>query len=699
MKKFAVTLLLFTFLSTLIYAQIPDPNYNKYNYQDTSLTEKPYQHAAKFQPRILFGLGQFNFSGDISDTRNNGLTGRTGMQFGLTTNINDFLEAGLVIEEGIVRVDGIDEDDLPKNFMSTLNSIGIRLSYDLKSILKGNTINPFLSFGINYLKFDSKGSNDATSDDYEIDLLQQWLDSDINNESYSQNTLAFPLGIGLKLYVNDRLDFNLSTVRHITGTDYIDNVSNGSNDAYNVTTLSAVYDIFCFSCQEKYEPTYQDDYLADVNFELLDKEDSDRDGVPDIEDFCPNTAKDIAVDAQGCPIDTDLDGVADYKDIEENTPQGSIVNVQGVQLTNAMGERLYLSYMNAGSRSDADAYFQEAYPTEKFIKLTKTVVNKKGDTMLINIYKPKIVLLIEEQEKKNLDGVTAGTQIDLNAGKVYKVQVAMRDKGMNAEEINKLMSIPDLKSTMEGKTTIYSTGEFGDMLEARQYKQQLANKGYLSAVVMEDDRGDLRLISEDEMDRQESKRTSALKAELPPLENIIFRVQLDVLQDVDLDFYEIDDLILFEGKDGFTHVFSGSFATFEEATEYRNEIYFLGYDNAKVIALKDGAIVDTDKYMNANSNEKENAVFGDVTFEVQLGIFGKNIDEETLEPYLNLENLKMTNIENGLFRYSIGSFTNLQSAMLKHTAIEKQGFENTYIIAFYNGTQISLKKAQELIGF
>jgi hypothetical protein len=103
--------------------------------------------------------------------------------------------------------------------------------------------------------------------------------------------------------------------------------------------------------------------------------------------------------------------------------------------------------------------------------------------------------------------------------------------------------------------------------------------------------------------------------------------------------------------------------------------------------------------MNANSNEKENAVFGDVTFEVQLGIFGENIDEETLEPYLDLENLKMTNIENSLVRYSIGSFTNLQSAMLKHTAIEKQGFENTYIIAFYNGTQISLKKAQELIGF
>ena len=140
--------------------------------------------------------------------------------------------------------------------------------------------------------------------------------------------------------------------------------------------------------------------------------------------------------------------------------------------------------------------------------------------MLVNIYKPKIITLIEEQQQKNLDGVTAGTQIDLDAEIVYKVQIAKHDKGMKAEEINNLLSIPDLKSTLEGNTTIYSTGEFTDILEARQYKQQLANKGYLSAVVMEDNRGELRLISEDEMDREENKRTSSLKAELPPLENI-----------------------------------------------------------------------------------------------------------------------------------------------------------------------------------
>ena len=216
---------------------------------------------------------------------------------------------------------------------------------------------------------------------------------------------------------------------------------------------------------------------------------------------------------------------------------------------------------------------------------------------------------------------------------------------------------------------------------------------------MEDNRGDLRVVSEDEMDREENKRTSALKAELPPLENIIFRVQLGVYEDVDADFFDLDDLVLFEGANGFTHVFSGSFATFEEATEHRNEIYFLGHDDAKVIALKDGVIVNAEEYMDHGKEESAPAIFGDVTFQIQIGILGDNVDEETLEPIMDLDGINVAEMGDGLIRYTVGNYTSLQSAMMKHSAIEKAGFENTYIIAFYNGTQISLKKAQELIGF
>ena len=42
--------------------------------------------------------------------------------------------------------------------------------------------------------------------------------------------------------------------------------------------------------------------------------DTDGDGVKDKKDKCPDTPKDVQVDASGCPVDGDKDGIADYLD-------------------------------------------------------------------------------------------------------------------------------------------------------------------------------------------------------------------------------------------------------------------------------------------------------------------------------------------------------------------------------------------------
>ncbi|MDY7036598.1 MAG: OmpA family protein, partial [Thermodesulfobacteriota bacterium] len=57
--------------------------------------------------------------------------------------------------------------------------------------------------------------------------------------------------------------------------------------------------------------------------------DSDRDGVPDTEDKCPNTPRGVKVDKDGCPLDTDGDGVPDYMDRCPGTPEGAKVNAKG----------------------------------------------------------------------------------------------------------------------------------------------------------------------------------------------------------------------------------------------------------------------------------------------------------------------------------------------------------------------------------
>lgn len=60
--------------------------------------------------------------------------------------------------------------------------------------------------------------------------------------------------------------------------------------------------------------------------------DSDRDGVVDIKDKCPNTPKGVKVDALGCPLDSDKDGVADYIDQCPDTLENVAVDAKGCPL-------------------------------------------------------------------------------------------------------------------------------------------------------------------------------------------------------------------------------------------------------------------------------------------------------------------------------------------------------------------------------
>jgi OmpA-OmpF porin, OOP family len=68
---------------------------------------------------------------------------------------------------------------------------------------------------------------------------------------------------------------------------------------------------------------------------LAELQDSDGDGVADVDDRCPGTPKGVAVDASGCPLDSDGDGVADYLDRCPGTPVGVAVDKDGCPVPKA----------------------------------------------------------------------------------------------------------------------------------------------------------------------------------------------------------------------------------------------------------------------------------------------------------------------------------------------------------------------------
>ena len=180
--------------------------------------------------------------------------------------------------------------------------------------------------------------------------------------------------------------------------------------------------------------------------------------------------------------------------------------------------------------------FEDTYPSDKFIKLTKKVINTQGDTLMLDIYKPILYQQIYNQQKEFEEGITPAQYVDLNSKVIYKLQIAKYSEGIEAAEINRLMSIINLKSTLENNSTVYYSGEYYDVLKARQKQKQLINSGYSNILVVEDNQGDLRIMTNQEMDKILDLRASSKLEDLPPLEDIVFRVQLDVLKDVDLIF-------------------------------------------------------------------------------------------------------------------------------------------------------------------
>ena len=84
---------------------------------------------------------------------------------------------------------------------------------------------------------------------------------------------------------------------------------------------------------------------------------------------------------------------------------------------------------------------------------------------------------------------------------------------------------------------------------------------------------------------------------------------LETVTTVDGTLYK-DELVVFEGKDGFKHVFTEGYSSYEEALERRNELYFMSYENSKVVAIKEGQIVEAKDYMDLAYTEENDAVYG-----------------------------------------------------------------------------------------
>jgi hypothetical protein len=312
-------------------------------------------------PSVAIGIGALSFSGDVvGNGIKLGSSGRikTGYNLAVEQRIGKYLGVSLNCIYGKLA-DSERSKTRNVNFQSKIiqTDLNLEIHFDNDLSLKPRNVfvAPYVFVGFGYLKFDPyedrTDKNGLTYNYWNDGSIRSMPQGDINaayatilhrdysyetkltdsTTNYPRATFAVPLGIAFNLKMLDNFSANIGGAYYFTFTDWIDNVKNGKNDRYIFANVSLQYTFTKRIKEGSNSKSYEN-----IDFSLLDKSDTDEDGIPDNDDLCQGTPKGVKVDLHGCPVDIDEDGVPDYKDKELTTKKGAVVDEEGVTQTSKM---------------------------------------------------------------------------------------------------------------------------------------------------------------------------------------------------------------------------------------------------------------------------------------------------------------------------------------------------------------------------
>jgi hypothetical protein len=299
------------------------------------------------KPSLTLGLSTLKFSGDVGkETDVSPLRdARFGYYFAIEQRIGKVL--GISLGGLYGKLAGNDNSEVSKrNFQSTILQGELLITANFDKVFKEEpNVSPFLNAGVGFMTFDSYGDlKNATSPYY------YWADGSIRDKpdlpinkytaklikrdytyesqlkdsttNYPRNAIILPFGGGFNFHFGERWVASIGANYVMCLSDYVDNYKNGSNDSYIQANVGLQFEF------RKKKKSKQEN----VDFEKLDHEDSDKDGVEDAKDLCMGTPKGVKIDENGCPLDKDLDGVPDYLDKEKNSKPDALVDENGVTI-------------------------------------------------------------------------------------------------------------------------------------------------------------------------------------------------------------------------------------------------------------------------------------------------------------------------------------------------------------------------------
>lgn len=646
------------------------------------------------KPTFGLGAGMFAFYGDVGKNHraHSPLVTRFGYELRASTPITPWLEGKLYALHGRL---GVNERSPERNlnFDSRITIGGFQFQYNFLQLLNPDRlVEPFISVGFESVEFltktdlyDSQGraynywsdgtirdipeysQNSANAQIIRRDYIYESDVRELNNDGfgkYPERTWAIPIGIGARMDLGGGFDFRMGATMHYTLSDLVDGVTaesaenrrgDSGNDRFLYSSVSIGYAVPLERRSKKRRK------VNPLNIEQIDlivyNDDQDGDGVTDYRDHCPHTPTGVKVDLNGCPLDGDVDRVPDHRDDEAGTALAAPVNMRGVTLTDEDHLLAYMHYIDSGIVK-MDYSRRESFGP---------MPNKKPV--------PK---------------------------RVYVVKVGTQVEGISEDLIQKILSIPDVRTIERNDTTYYVVGNYEAMPEALRRELELRGIG-IEGIVMAEEDGRLIDISRDiVLDRARLSGTGDFAERSG---QITIRVQLGAFRRrmEENIFKDVNDLVTVTGDDGLTRYYTGSFTDMNQAARHKVQMLLNGYEGAFLVAFRDGKRISLTEAGAATTGPEDlksipaaNINKDMLRYRVQVATFAGNVPVADMGPILDIGDVEPVSDE-GSVRYFHGSFKTRAEADKAVQRIQKKGFKDAFVVGDIGGHIINADDADHLM--
>lgn len=650
----------------------------------------PVPATSTFRPMLGLGTGMFAFYGDVG--RNNGtyspLVTRVGYELRGSAPITPWLEGGLYALHGRL---GVNERSETRNlnFESRITVGGFQLRYNFHHILDPKrTVEPYITAGFESVEFLTKtdlrdragrtyhywsdGSirdiaenapNAANAVQIERDYHYESDVRELNADGfgkYAERTMAVPIGAGFRMDIGHGFDFRVGATMHFTLSDMLDGVSDesrgdrkgdGRNDRFLFSSFSVGYAI---PMERKVKKKYTPLSSGELDLIVLD-DDQDGDGVKDMQDRCPGTPAGARVDAFGCPLDGDGDGVPDGLDDEPNSAPGAYVDARGVTITDEALLKRHLNYLDSGNVNMVHSRHESFGPMPP----------------------PKPVK------------------------RVYVVKVGSQVEGVSEELIQRILSLPDVRTVEQGDTTYYVVGSYDAIPEALRRELELKGMG-ITSTVMAEENGRLVDVGPELAAERDKVRGMGAGDEN---RDVLIRVQLGAFRNklADNIFRGIPDLMTVKGEDGLTRYYTGAYRDVNEAAAHKVRMLLKGFEGAFLVAFREGkrvSIREAGAQLTGPEdlrNIPSSSINKDlVRYRIQVGSFVGNVPMEAMTKLVDMGDVTPVTSA-GAVRYFYGSFKDRSAADDALKTIRLKHFPDAFVVGEMNGHIIPAEDADRLM--